>query len=176
MHLIMESPVWFLIAKVSGFLGGSGWHRAMLIDNFVSHFFDWWLIGTRDNANWGWSMWDVDNAYVGAGFMGGVIGFILFVAVFVIAYRMIGAAREKAEEANGDPRLIWAIGAALFANTIAFFGIVYFDQSIITWYALLVMISVVTKPEIEGKSTLAERDRNSGSMGDRKIIQGYNIS
>jgi hypothetical protein len=39
---------------------------------------------------------------------------------------------------------VWAIGAALFANAVAFFGISYFDQTIVVWYALLAMISTVT--------------------------------
>jgi hypothetical protein len=138
------APVWFLIDRVSGVLGGSGWHRAMLIDNFVRHFFEWCLIGTKNNPNWGWSMWDVDNAFVGSGLMGGLPGFILFLYVFIYAYRTIGAARKAAAESRKDERLIWAIGAALFANTAGFFGTVYFDQSIIAWYALLVMIQVTT--------------------------------
>ena len=121
-------------------MGGHGYHRAMLIDNFVRHFFEWCVIGTRNNANWGWSMWDVDNAYVGAGLTGGLVGFILFVAIFVYGYRMIGEARKKTEESHGDARLVWAIGATLFAITIGFLGIVFFDQSIIAWYALLVII------------------------------------
>lgn len=151
-QLAMKSPIWFVINRVGGVLGGSGWHRSTLIDNFVRHFFDWFLIGTRDNANWGWSMWDVDNAFVGAGLMGGLLGFMLFISVFVRAYKMIGVARKAAEASRKDARLIWAIGAALFANTIAFFGIVYFDQSVITWYALLVMISVIAACPIRERS------------------------
>ena len=143
LQLVMKAPIWFLVDRVSGLIGGSGWHRAMLIDNFVRHFFDWCLIGTQDYPNWGWSMWDVDNAFVGAGLMGGLPGFILFLAIFVYGYRMIGEARTAVEESPEDARFIWAIGSALFANNIAFFGIVYFDQSVIAWYALLVMISVV---------------------------------
>jgi len=151
-QLAMKAPIWFLIDRVSGVLGGSGWHRAMLIDNFVRHFFDWFLIGTNDNPNWGWSMWDVDNAFVGAGLNGGFLGFILFLAIFVYGYRMIGSAINAQEDSRRDARLIWAIGSALFANSIAFFGIVYFDQSVIAWYALLVMISVV--------ATLAMEEQN----------------
>jgi hypothetical protein len=156
LHLVMHAPVWFLIERVGGVLGGSGYHRAMLIDNFVRHFFDWFLIGTRDNANWGWSMWDVDNAYVGAGLTGGLIGFILFISIFVYGYRMIGEARSAAEESPRDARFLWAIGSALFANSIAFFGIVYFDQSIIAWYALLVMISVVNTAVLAEKHSQAD--------------------
>ena len=143
LQLVMMAPIWFLVDRVSGVLGGSGYHRSMLIDNFVRHFFDWFLIGTRDNPNWGYEMFDVDNAYVGSGLVGGLPGFILFLAIFVYGYRMIGEARIAAEESPMDAMFIWAIGSALFANTIAFFGIVYFDQSRIVWYALLVMISVV---------------------------------
>ena len=143
LQLAMNAPVWQVLTRASGVLGGSGWHRAMLIENFVYHFFEWCLIGTRNNPNWGWSMWDVDNAFVGAGLMGGLAGFILFLAIFVYGYKTIGAALRLAEESNRDARLIWAVGAALFANTVAFFGIVYFDQSIIAWYSLLVMISVM---------------------------------
>jgi len=155
LQLMMMSPIWFLVNRVGGVLGGSGWHRAMLIDTFVRHFFDWFLIGTRDNANWGWSMWDVDNAYVGAGLKGGLLGFILFLAIFVYGYRMIGEARTAVEESRRDARFIWAIGSALFANSIAFFGIVYWDQSVIAWYALLVMISVIHT------TALAERSARS---------------
>jgi len=153
LQLVMKAPIWHLLTRTAGVFGGSGWHRAMLIENFVYHFFDWCLIGTKNNPNWGWSMWDVDNAYVGAGLTGGLLGFILFLAVFVYAYRMIGVARRKAEGSPRDARLIWAIGAALFANTVAFFGIVYFDQSIVAWYALLVMISVISNFAVEGQKS-----------------------
>jgi hypothetical protein len=156
LHLVMKAPVWFLISRVSEVLGGSGYHRAMLIDTFVRHFFDWFLIGTSDNPNWGYSMWDVDNAYVGAGITGGLLGFILFLAIFVYGYRMIGEARSAVEESLGEARLTWSIGSALFANSIAFFGIVYFDQSIIAWYALLVMISVVHTVALTEKHSQSE--------------------
>lgn len=144
LQLAMKAPVWFLIAHVGGATGGSGFHRASLIDNFVRHFGEWWLIGTQNNADWGYYMWDVDNAYVGAGVGGGLITFVLFIAILVYAYKRIGIARRLAEKSPDDARLIWSIGAALFANTVAFFGIFYFDQSIACWYALLAMASVTT--------------------------------
>jgi len=152
LQLVMKAPVWFLIAHVGGATGGSGFHRASLIDNFVRHFGEWWLIGTQNNADWGYYMWDVDNAYVGAGVGGGLITFVLFIAILVYAYKKIGIARQLAEKSPDDARLIWSIGAALFANTVAFFGIFYFDQSIACWYALLAMASVATKFVAKEKS------------------------
>jgi len=143
LQLCMKVPVWFVLERIGGVFGGSGTHRAVLIDNFIRHFFEWCLIGTRNNGSWGWSMWDVDNAYVGAGLSGGLLNFILFIAVLVYGYRIIGVARRSAERSRRDARFIWAIGAALFANSVAFFGIVYFDQSVFAWYALLATIALV---------------------------------
>jgi hypothetical protein len=143
-QLCMKVPVWFLMAKASGLLGGSGYHRAMLIDNFVRNIGDWWLVGTQNNANWGWDMWDVDNTFVVAGQSGGLVTFILYLAIFVYAYKFIGAARKRAELAAQDERLIWALGSTLFATTVAYFGIVYFDQSFLLWYGLLAMIAAAS--------------------------------
>jgi hypothetical protein len=146
LHLIMKAPVWMLIARVSAVLGGSGYHRAMLVDSFIRHFWDWWLIGTRDNASWGYDMWDSINTYVNAGTGGGLVTFVLFLAIIVLAFKRVGIARKMAEKAGSlkDARFIWAIGVCLFANTVAYFGIAYFDQSVMVWYTLLAMISVTT--------------------------------
>jgi hypothetical protein len=88
-------------------------------------------------------MWDVDNAFVAAGVGGGLITFIAFIAVLVYAYKRIGRSRilMRKSRQHRDERLVWALGACLFANTVGFFGIVYFDQSILIWYSLLAMVS-----------------------------------
>lgn len=164
LQLVMKAPVWFLIAHVGGATGGSGFHRASLIDNFVRHFGEWWLIGTQNNADWGYFMWDVDNAYVGAGVGGGLITFILFIAILVYAYKKIGIARRLAEKSPNDAHLIWSIGAVLFANTVAFFGIFYFDQGILAWYALLAMVSVTTTFVAKEKSVSRQFDLSDASI------------
>ncbi len=144
LHLVMKAPVWMLIARTGGAIGGSGEHRALLIDNFIRHFGQWFLLGTRDNPDWGYDMWDVDNAFVAAGIGGGFIAFIAFIALFVYAYRQIGKSRRLVGLSRNDQRLIWAIGASLFANNVGFFGIVYFDQTVLLWYLLLAMVSVTS--------------------------------
>jgi len=175
-QLSMSSPVWFLMNRTSGVLGGSGWHRAMLVDNFVRHFSQWWLVGTRANPDWGWSMWDVDNAYVGAGLSGGLLSFILFIATIVYAFRLIGRARKLAEKSRSELRLIWVLGTALFANTIAYFGIVYFDQSVVAWYTLLAMIAVVPtfvstgqRPQVQLRTALPEIEAQISAAGSAPL-------
>jgi hypothetical protein len=101
-------------------------------------------MGTRNNASWGLDMWDAINAFVNAGVGGGMITLALFVAVLVCAFKSIGRARLRFEGDWPYERLLWAMGATLFANLVAFFGIIYYDQSNIMWLSFLAMISTVS--------------------------------
>jgi hypothetical protein len=149
----MKAPVWMLIARAGGVMGGSGYHRAMLIDNFIRHFGEWCFIGTRNNADWGFDMWDVDNAFAAAGVGGGIIGFIAFVAILVYSYRQLGNSRRVVGRSIKDQRLIWAIGCCLLANTVGFFGIVYFDQSVLVWYLVLAIVSATAAFPVQSQRT-----------------------
>jgi hypothetical protein len=152
LQMVMKAPVWFLINRVSGLTGGTGFHRSELIDQFIRHFWEWCLIGTTRNAYWGLDMWDSINAFVNTGLEGGLITFILFISLLTYAYKRIGMATKLAAEDRRNARLIWALGATLFANTVAFFGITYFDQSAVAWYAVLVMISAATASLVDTRS------------------------
>ena len=50
LHLVMKAPVWFLLSRISELVGGGGYHRAYLIDQFVNRFSSWWLVGTNDTG------------------------------------------------------------------------------------------------------------------------------
>jgi len=49
--LAMKAPVWFVLARIN-IANGNAYDRAILVDATVRHFFDWWLVGTNDNAIW----------------------------------------------------------------------------------------------------------------------------
>ena len=117
-------------------------------------------MGTRNSAYWGLDMWDAINAYVSAGVNGGVLTFCLFISLLALAYRAVGRARALAET-RATQLHVWALGAGLFANTVAFFGIVYFDQSAIVWYALLAMISATSASILS-----ARRARDTKALPD----------
>jgi len=158
-QMAMKVPIWFLMNRIGGIIGGTGWHRAELVDQFVRRFFEWFLIGTRNNANWGLDMWDSINAYVRAGVEGGLVTLILFLSILIIGFKRIGRARKLSENESGtgNERLLWAMGVTLFSNCIAFLGIIYFDQSAVAWYLTLVMISVMTALVLgENRSAQAE--------------------
>ena len=145
-QMAMKVPIWFLMNRIGAIIGGTGWHRAELVDQFVRRFFEWFLIGTRNNASWGLDMWDSINAYVRAGVEGGLVTLVFFLSILIIGFKRIGRARKLSENetGTGNERLLWAMGVTLFSNCIAFLGIIYFDQSAVAWYLTLVMISVMT--------------------------------
>jgi hypothetical protein len=143
LHLVMKGPVWSLIEKIDITGGSSSWHRYMLVDQCIRRFGDWWLFGVKDTSVWGWDMWDTANQYVSICENYGFLPFLLFVAVLVYGFKYLGRARRAAEPDRKKALLIWGLGAALFANVVAFFGISYFDQNMVAWYALLAMIPAV---------------------------------
>jgi hypothetical protein len=147
LDLVMKAPVWFLIARIDIVSGSSGFHRAELIDTFVRHFNEWWLIGTKNAANWGFEMQDTCNEWVEMGETGGLATLLCFVLLVVRSFSRIGKARKRAFQDRDRAWLIWFVGAALFAHAVAFYGISYFDQTKYSWFALLCMISVVTAPK-----------------------------
>src|SRR5712692_2493328 len=154
LHLAMKAPIWFLVDRIDLVGGSSGFHRAMLVDQFVRNIGDWWLLGTNNNQNWGSEMWDTSNAYVEEGETGGLLALILFIAMIARCFGRIGTARKSVEEGGSHSKewFLWLLGAALFAHTIAFFGITYFDQMQVAWFATLAMVSAATAPILEAKS------------------------
>jgi len=140
-HAIMKAPVWALLARIPLIEGSTGHHRYMLIDNFISRFDEWWFTGTRDYGNWGWMTWDVINQYISQGLNGGIITLSLFLIVLIIAFQYVGRRMKLLEGHRKMQFVCWSVGASAFANSVGFFGIAYFDQTIIMWYVLLAIIS-----------------------------------
>jgi hypothetical protein len=141
LHLVMHGPVWSLIEHIDLTGSSSSYHRYMLIDNFIRHFGDWWLLGTRNNGSWGWEMWDTSNQYVSYGLTGGLLTFMLFISIISAGFAHLGTARKVAEDNRSEEWFLWCVGATLFSHMVAFFGIAYFDQVQFAWFALLAIIS-----------------------------------
>lgn len=159
LQLVMKAPVWHLISRVHLSEGSSSYHRFELVNQCILHFWDWALMGTKDYASWGWMMWDLCNQYVATADTGGLIPLIALVAMLVYGFQYVGRVRRYYQGDREQERFIWAIGAALFANVVAFMGVSYFDQTIVPWYAVLAIISTVTlaaRRQCEGAAVCGE--------------------
>lgn len=152
MHMLMQAPVWFIIARMSDILGGSGWHRSEIIDQAINHFDEWWLLGTKSTGHWMATTLavspdsaDITNNFVGIGVSGGLITLILFTVVIVYCFKGLG---EKLKCSGDDPLsnkfMLWAMGVALFSHIVSFMSVGYFDQIIVFWYLLLASISTAS--------------------------------
>jgi hypothetical protein len=155
-HLAMKAPVWFLIARVDLTGASSGYHRAMLVDGFIRHFRDWWLVGTTDNVQWGYDMWDLSNQFVAEGVSGGLVPFICFITFISLCFKKIGTARKTVRGDRKREWFLWLLGAALFSHVVGFWGISYFDHTQLAWFALLAMILAATGPASMKKSLRRE--------------------
>lgn len=149
LQIVMKAPVWALISHVDIVPGNSSWHRYALVDQFIRHFKDWWLVGTADNGSWGWDMWDQANEFVAQGETGGLLTLVLFITMIVRAFRSVGKAREASESDTRNAFFFWALGVAVFAHILAFMGISYFDQTILEWFALLAIIGAATATQAD---------------------------
>lgn len=154
LHLIMKAPVWFLIARLSGVIGGSGWHRAELIDQAVKHFDEWWLMGTKVTAHWMPYALDIDlaraditNQFIAQGVNGGLLTMVLFILLLVRSFQGVGKALSMEGHSAGIRIGLWTLGTSLLAHVVSFFSVSYFDQMNIFWYLLLAAISISINPQ-----------------------------
>jgi hypothetical protein len=177
--LVMNAPVWYLFAKMSDLVGGGGWHRAFVIDTAVAHFNEWWLFGTTYTAHWGPGgeviaanpdMMDITNQFVVEGVKGGLLKLILFVAIIVGCFKIVGR-RVREEEGNLFRGLLfWSMGASLFAHCLSFMSVPYFDQMIIVWYWLLAAISSVALIPSQEESKPESADSNAGEWKESPAV------
>ncbi len=122
-------------------IGGSGWHRAKIIDLAIERFGEWWLAGYggRD-PGWGPSLgaiWtDITNHYVVAGVENGLLGIVALCGMLVTSlYMMIRLYRS-----TQDPALrswYWALGSAIVTLAISFNAILFSGQAGTLFYCIL---------------------------------------
>jgi hypothetical protein len=148
LHMVMKAPVWFLIARVDLISSSTGYFRAVLIDQLVRHFPDWWLAGNLHYSWWGEELWDLSNQFVAEAFVGGLLTLSLFIAMIVHCYSRVGIARKMVEGDRRKEWTMWLLGATLSSHMMAFFGVSYWDQMWVAWATLLVIIVTATMKEV----------------------------
>jgi len=166
LHIVMKDPVWALVGRASLLTGSTGYHRYILIDNAITKFPEWWLLGIKSTASWGFFQFDVTNQYIAVGVLhGGVLSLILFLALLVYCFKEIGRTVDRLQGDSEAARFIWGLGCCLFAHAIAFLGVSYFGSMYVFLYLTIAMIGSLsscfagTIPRVELKEvpvTLAE--------------------
>jgi hypothetical protein len=168
LHLVMHGPVWSLIAKIDVTGGSSSYHRYALVDTLITHFNEWWLLGTRNNGAWGWEMWDTCDQFVAVAVTGGLLTLILYILILKRGFGLVGNARKQADGDRAQEWFLWCLGSSLFANVVAHFGINYMIQLQLVLFPLLACICVASA---EIRQATAEK---AGALngGDLALARG----
>lgn len=150
LNVLMNAPVYYLIARSSDFVGGGGWHRARLIEQFINHTDDWLVAGTTDTGDWMPTALmigekrsaDLTNKFVAVGVEGGLVPLIFFVGVFVVSYKVLGRALTLARlnSPQYEP-ILWGFGCALFGHIMALTSVQYWDQMEVAFCMLLAIVA-----------------------------------
>ncbi len=181
MMFVMKAPVWYIIAKISEITGGTGWHRSYLIDQAINHFNEWWLFGTTYTAHWGPggevlatdpNNMDITNHYVYEAVHGGITKVVLFVMIIVVGFGVIGRCIRRTDWRDpGRTRVLWGIGASLWAHCVSFISVAYFDQLIVLWFWLLAVISLLSQP----RTRLVRRVSSGSVVQSGTVAEGNSV-
>lgn len=153
LSLIMKAPVYYLFARVSDIMGGTGWHRSFIIDAALEHIDEWWLVGTYRTVHWGGyppppadpENIDITNQYIVEGVKGGLLRLGLFILIISRGFKAIGRWTSLRRPPSRSVQwLYWSIGVCLATHCVSYMSVSYFDQMVVFWYWLLAVIAALS--------------------------------
>jgi hypothetical protein len=133
LQMVMISPIYTLIARITLSSGNTGAHRSKIIESAIKYFPQWALCGTGNIDHWGIFANDITNKYVGEAISGGLLQLTLFITLIVYGFGNIGRLWRIVGAPPSDVLLSWSIGVALFVHVTNFIGIQYFGQNEMLW-------------------------------------------
>ncbi|MBW8015846.1 MAG: hypothetical protein FVQ82_06635 [Planctomycetes bacterium] len=144
LHLVMKAPVWHLISRVNIFSGSTGYHRYELINQTISHFSEWALIGCKNVEKWGVWAGDITNQFIIEGITGGLVTMLIFIFIVGCAIRLTGRASIISQ--HGQTRWIcWAMSVSIMGHCVSFFGVSYFGQITMLLYLQFACVSFISQ-------------------------------
>lgn len=147
LHIVMNAPVWHLLARINVIGGSTGWHRYNLIDKAIRNFDEWMVIGCRSTDHWGWGLGDVTNQYVLEGVRGGAATLILFVLMIYAVLKTLVTSSLRYRDRNAQ-LLTWALFSMMIAHCVGFIGASYFGQIQVLWYMTLAAAALLAEQQL----------------------------
>lgn len=163
LQIVMNAPVWHLLARVNVFGGSTGWHRYHLIDQAIARFFEWALVGTRSTASWGYGLADVTNQYILEGVRGGIVTLGLFVWLHWLIFSRIGTLIARTDADSGELP-VWFLGSYLFAHAVTFIAVAYFGQVVGFYFMTLGIVFSLALATGTSVAQTSARQRNRSGL------------
>ena len=142
LHFAMEKGVWHLLARIDLVGGSTGYHRYALIDRGMAHFNEWYLIGTKSTAHWGYGLVDLTNQYLAAGVNGGILAMCLLILTIATSLVTVGKTL-KSTNGKTNSRFVFGLGVSVFIHACVFISLSYFGQVVFLWYFTLAAIESI---------------------------------
>lgn len=187
MAMMMQAPIWYLMAKASSLSGGDGWHRSYLLDIAYQHLDKWWLAGMALRDTWDWFPYgieatggaDITNQFLSYGITSGLGAMFLFIALLVCSFKRLGramaAVRQRTEVSNGAEHMLWGSGVVLALHIMNWLGITYFDQTYLLWFMQLAIVSNLTDEFLSsGKANISSVLKDTG--GTKPSVTGHRMA
>jgi hypothetical protein len=154
LDVVMNDPVYFVMARIDITGSSTGWHRAQLIRSAVDHLGEWWAIGADYTRHWmptgihaNEYHTDITNHFLQMGVLGGLPLLLVFVLIVVAAFRALGRAMEEGAARSPEEQfVVWTVGAMLFAHVVNFWSISLFDQSSAFFSMALATVGALSLP------------------------------
>lgn len=199
LQLVMVNPVWHLLARVQLVPQSTGWYRFKLIDEFVRHFDEWWLIGTEAYSSWwAYGLDAITNEYILQGVEGGILTLGLFLGMIVVAFYGVGRiwraeVRRRARAllqtpvrvrgkrtrrirwsrtSAGRVAMAWALGVSMVIHCTVFIGVSNFGQTVLVWYLTLGFIGSLTPLSARKRAVASRRRVHTMSLRRPIVIRG----
>jgi len=139
--IISNRPFYHVIASYANPVGGSGWHRAKLIDCAIEDFDKWWMVGYGGKSpDWGKSLgmaWtDITSEYIMFGVKYGILGIIVLCGILGVSISLLKKAYNYADDPSLES-LYWALGTVIGTLIISFNAIALFTQAFTLFYCIL---------------------------------------
>ena len=167
LHIVMNAPVWHLLARINVIGGSTGWHRYNLIDKAIANFNEWMVIGCRSTDHWGWGLGDVTNQYVLEGVRGGAATLILFALMIYAVLKTLVTSSLRYRDRN-TRLLTWALFSMMIAHCVGFIGVSYFGQIQVLWYMTLAAASLLQEQQLLFKAAAGRTQDKAFFIPTRK--------
>jgi len=142
LHIIMNHPVWHIMARVNIIGGSTGYHRYLLIDRAITRFDEWALLGTQSTSHWGLGLGDITNQYILEGARGGLITLVFFMVLLIMAVKTVGRYSLRSMPIK-QQWLAWCLCVSILGHCLSFMGVSYFGQIMMLLYLTLAIVGLI---------------------------------
>jgi hypothetical protein len=145
LQIVMNRDIHYLVSYIS-LNAHTAWYRAKLIDVSIINLHEYWLFGYGANTPHHWGamidgrpLVDMVNHFVLRAATTGVLGFILFLTISVIAIRYIMAAWKKTTNIKYR-KMVFTLGALLIGVNVAIWSVSMYGTPLKMYYILIALI------------------------------------